>query len=217
MIGSRGTDATLEIMAPLTTARETHRDDDRVVVLHGVTWAEYMRRVKARGESAVPRLSFLEGELEIMAPSELHETIKSMIGCLVEAWCMEHGVDVTPVGSWTLKEKRVARGLEPDECYVVGEYPENPRRPHLAIEVDRKARGLRKLEIYRRLGVREVWTWRDGAITISVLRRGRYVTVAASEVLPGIDLALLLRFVDERPMTRAVRSYLRALRATLDD
>jgi Uma2 family endonuclease len=200
-------------MPPSSTARSTHRNDDRVVVLHGVTWAEYMRRLEARGESAVPRLSFLEGELEIMAPSELHETIKSMIGRLVEAWCMERGIDVTPVGSWTLKEKRVARGLEPDECYVVGEYPKNPRRPHLAIEVDRKAGGLRKLEIYRRLAVREVWTWRDGAITVSVLRQRRYVTVPESEVLPGIDLAQLLQFVDERPMARAVRSYLRALRA----
>ena len=123
---------------------------------------------------------------------------------------MERSVEITPYGSWTLENPEAQRALEPDECYVVG--TRDAKRPHLAIEIVRTSGGLRKLEIYRKLGVREVWIWRRGAIEIHVLRRQRYERVRASHVLRGIDLAELLRFVDTRPMTKAVRAYRAALR-----
>jgi hypothetical protein len=71
--------------------------------------------------------------------------------------------------------------------------------------------GIDKLEIYRQLGVREVWFWEDDAMTIFVLEGERYRPLAGSEVLAGIDLAQLLGFVHVLPMTRAVREYQAAL------
>lgn len=38
-----------------------------------------------------------------------------------------------------------------------------------------------------------------------------YERTTNSEVLPGIDLGLLARFIDVRPMTRAVREYRAAI------
>jgi len=189
-------------------------EHDDVVVLRGVSWADYQRLLKVRGDGPVPRFAYLEGVLEIMAPSRLHESVKSMVGRLVEAWCTEKGIDITPYGSWTLEKKKVKSAVEPDECFVLGDDPEDVPRPHLAIEVALGRSAVRKLDIYARLGVREVWTWRKKeGFLISVLGSGGYETRTESEVLPGIDLALLLRFVEVRPMTKAVRAYREALRA----
>lgn len=186
-------------------------DHDGVVVLQGATWADFQRVMEIRGDHSAPRFAYLEGRLEIMAPSRSHESIKSMIGCLIEAWCFERDVGITPYGSWTLEDEALERGAEPDECYVVGD-EEDPERPDLAIEVVWTSGRIDKLEIYRKLRVREVWYWRDGKLDLFVLRGDRYEAITSSEVLVGIDHAQLLTFLDVRPMTKAVLEYRRALR-----
>src|SRR5215470_6376523 len=98
-----------------TVAPKIDRRDD-VIVLRDVKWADYQRLLEIRGEGPVPRLTYLEGVLELMTPSRPHESIKSMIGRLVETWCLEKGVGITPYGSWTLESKESNRGVEPDEC-----------------------------------------------------------------------------------------------------
>jgi Uma2 family endonuclease len=185
---------------------------DDIIVLENVTWADYQRLLEIRGERPVPRLTYVAGVLELMTPSRPHESIKSMIGCLVEAWCFENGVAISPYGSWTHESKDAERGVEPDECYVLGD-AENPERCDLAIEVIWSNPGVDKLDAYRPLHVREVWFWRSGAISVFSLRESGYVEVAASEILPGIDLPQLARFIGIKPMTRAVTEYRAALRA----
>jgi Uma2 family endonuclease len=189
--------------------RDDRPTEDQVVVIRGVTWADYERLLEIRGECSVPRLTYLEGTLEIMSPSREHERFTSFIGCLVEAYCLERGVRFTPYGSWTLKEKKDDRGAEPDECYILGD--EDADRPQLAIEVVWTSGRLDKLEIYRKLGVREVWYWRKGHIQQHVLRGERYEAVAKSEVLPDLDLDLLTRFLDRPTAYDAIREYRAAL------
>lgn len=198
-------------LAPDPSTAAPHDEGDQVIVLTGATWADYQRLLEVRGERPVPRISYLEGRLQLMSPSKRHELLKSMIGHLVVTYCLERGIDLTPYGSWTLEDKEVERGVEPDECFVLGDI-EEPDRPDLAIEVALTSGGLSKLELYRGLRVREVWLWKKGALTVHALREAAYEEVARSEVLPGIDLAQLLRFVDVQPMTRAVREYRDALR-----
>ena len=159
----------------------------------------------------MPRYAYLEGQLEITSPSRSHEQVKSMIGRLIEAWCFENEVDITSYGSWLLENKPKARGIEPDECYVLGDVA-NPSVPDLAIEVVWTSGGIDKLEIYRGLGVREVWYWEDEVLKLFALRGSRYEPLERSEVLVGLDHELLLRFIELRPMTKAVREYRAALR-----
>jgi Uma2 family endonuclease len=187
---------------------------DDIVVLRGVTWADYQRLLEIRGDGAVPRLTYLEGVLELMSPSRPHESIKSMIGRLVEAWCLETGIAITPNGSWTLESKEAERGVEPDECYILGDSGGPPERPDLAIEVAWTRGAIDKLEVYRRLGVKEVWIWRGGRIEVSALRGSEYQRREASELLSGLALPVLLRFLDVRPMTRAVTEYRAAVRSS---
>jgi len=106
-------------------------DHDHITIFRSATWADFQRMLEMRGERSAPRFTFLEGVPEILTPSRAHELTKSMIGCLVDAWCMEKGIEITPYGSWTLESKQTDRAVEPDECYVLGDVagPADPISP----------------------------------------------------------------------------------------
>src|SRR5262245_22588951 len=137
-------------------AQLTERDDrpreDHFVHLHGVMWSDYQRLLQIRGDHSVPRLTYVEGTLELIRPSRSHESIKSIVARLVEVWCLHHGIEFSTYGSWTLESRTTKRGAEPDECYVFGQVA-NPKRPDVAIEVVWTSGGIDKLDVYRKLGV----------------------------------------------------------------
>jgi Uma2 family endonuclease len=198
-------------------ARELAEHDDTpvgdgIVVLHDATWDDYERLLAIRGECSAPRIAYLEGEIEIMSPSKEHEVITSLIGRLVEVWCEELDIDYMPVRSWTLKDERKKGGLEPDECYVFGVAAE-AERPDLAIEVVWTSGGVRKIDIYRKLGVREVWFWERGKIHAHALNGDDYEELSESRVLEGIDLGELAQFLDRPTANQAKREYRAALQA----
>jgi Uma2 family endonuclease len=184
-------------------------DADHIVVLHDVSWDDYERLLEMRGEHSAPRISYLEGEVEIMSPSKDHELIKSFIGCLLEAWCTDRGIDFTSIGSWTLKRKEKRSGAEPDECYIFG--TEKRTVPHLAIEVEWTERGIDKLAIYEKLGVEEVWFWRKGVIEVYVLTDGEFEGSQRSRLLPDLDLELLTSMLDRETTSQALRDFRKAL------
>jgi len=186
--------------------------DDHIVLFHDAAWSDYKRLLRLRGERPVPRLAFSRGVLELMSPSRQHEAIKSLIGRLVEVWCDVRGVEFDVYGAWTLERPDEERAVEPDECYVFGGERE-PARPHLAVEVIWTTGRLDKRDIYRALGVRELWFWRKGRITVHALRAGGYEEIATSEVLAGIDLVELTSFLDRPTMSQAIREYRAAVRA----
>jgi Uma2 family endonuclease len=187
-------------------------DEDHFVVRRGVSWSEYEQAMGERGEHSVPRIAYLEGVLEIMSPGRSHERLGSRIGRLVETWCQERGIKFDGIGSWTLKDEAVARGVEPDECYIFGPAPDDATRPDLAIEVIWTSGRLNKLEIYRKLGVREVWIWRRGKLTAYALRGETYEPVSESGVLPDIDVEQLASFLDRPTTSDCMDAYREALR-----
>jgi len=188
------------------------RVEDHFVVRRGVSWSEFQRALEDRGERSTPRMAYLEGILEIMSPGSNHERINGAIGCLVEVWCLEHDIEFTTFGSWTLQDEAVARGVEPDECYVFGPPRGEGSRPDLAIEVIWTSGNINKLEIYRKLAVREVWIWRRGRLTAHALRDEIYEPVNESLVLPGIDLLQLAALLDQPTTSAAIRAYRDLLR-----
>lgn len=119
------------------------------------------------------------------------------------------GLELTGIGSWTLRSAPKQRGVEPDECYSIGPVGD---RPDLAIEVAWTRGGLDKLEIYRGLGVRELWTWREATIEVRVLRGDAYHQTDESEILPGLDLALIGRLAIHASQPAAVRELRSILR-----
>ena len=125
---------------------------------------------------------------------------------------VEAGIALNGFGAWTLKQELREAGAEPDECYIVGDKDRDI--PDLVIEVEwSRTTGLPKREIYRRLGVKELWTLKgDGSLIIAVLHRGAWVGRSRSKLLPRLDPARLCSFLLVQPQSKAVRSYLDALR-----
>ena len=162
-----------------------------------------------RGDHSAPRFTYNKGILEIMSPSRDHETIKSLMGRLIEAYCLERDIRFMPVGSWTLKERKEERAAEPDECYIFGTEP--AELPHLAIEVEWTSGRLNKLEVYRKLGVQEVWYWRRGRIEPYGLCDDQYQLLEYSNLLPELDLQLLRTFLDRPTAYDAIRDFRAAL------
>lgn len=186
-------------------------DIDQRVTFHGMSWKDYEIMLAIRGDRAGVRMAYLNGAIELMSPSLNHEGVKKTIGRLVEAYADERGLDINGYGSWTLKNALVERGLEPDECYVLG--ASRKEIPELAIEVVWTSGGLDKLEIYRALGVGEVWRWeRGGGITVHLLRDSHYEVAERSALLPDLDLRLLERFATTENQSQGVRDFRAALR-----
>jgi len=184
---------------------------DQRIVLHGVSWSHYEAQLAFRGDASSPRISYLGGTMELMSPSKHHERVKSYIGMLVEAYALEREIDLSPYGSWTLKEAPKRAGVEPDECYLIGD--QNRDTPDLVIEVVWTSGGIDKLEAYRRLGVPEVWFWKNDAMSAHVLAADRYGTSTRSLCLPGLDLELVVSLLDRPTAIQAVRAFREHLRS----
>jgi Uma2 family endonuclease len=178
---------------------------DQRVVLHGVPWSQYEALLAFRGQKSSPRISYLDGSMEIMSPSKHHERVKSYIGRLIEAYALERGIDLSPYGAWTLKEAPKEAGVEPDECYLVGD--QNRDTPDFVIEVVWTSGGIDKLEAYRRLGVAEVWFWKNDVLTVYLLEGDQYAPKPSSRHLPGLDLALLMSVMDRPTAIQAVKAF----------
>lgn len=186
-------------------------EHDNLARLHSLRWRDLQQLLAMRGEHSTPRICYLNGEAEIMRPSRSHEAIKSLLGGLVETYCLELAIPFRTLGSWTLESEPDERAIEPDECFILGEADAD--RPHLAIEVIWTSGGLDKLEIYRKLDVAEVWIWQHGRLLPNVLRDQHYQPAEASLVLPGIDLEQLGSFLEQPTTYHAIRAYRAALRA----
>lgn len=184
-------------------------------LLEGVPWATYVMLSDSLGEDhGSLKMTYLEGQLELMGPSRLHEDVKTIIARLIEIWSLERDVDLRGFGGMTFRREAALRGLEPDECYKLGKL-EDDGVPDFALEVTISSGLVDKLGVYAGLGVPEVWTWRTrGPLVVHRLVEGRYQRRERSEVVPALDVAQLSTFV--RPgesQLELVKAYLAALRA----
>lgn len=203
-------DSTLADRDAGTTAPE---DADQWVLLTGITWEQYERLLDLFGDDQPGvRVSYLKGTLEIMSPSRRHERVKSMVGRLVEVYALERNIPLNTLGSTTFRREATERGVEPDDCYFLGEDDETKEFPDIAFEVLISRRGLDRLAIYEGLGVPEVWFWRRGAFEIYRLTETGYARRERSEFLPELDFARLASFAEMRNQIQAVRAFVADLR-----
>lgn len=188
-------------------------EEDQHVVLRAMSWQDFEALLAIRGDRSGVRMYYLDGEIELASSTKIHEGRKKTLARLLEIWAMEADVALNGFGSWTLKKELREAGAEPDECYIVGESTEKDV-PDLAIEVEwSRATGLSKPEIYRRLGVRELWTLKsDGRLVIRILEKGAWIEHTKSKLFPKLDLTWLRSFLDISPQSGAVRALRDALR-----
>jgi Uma2 family endonuclease len=213
------------VPSPGAFARETvvHR-----LTLRGVSWALYDQLLGVVGDG-VPRMTYDRGLLELEMPSKTHETLKWIAGRFVEAYAEESGIDYDAAGSTTWRSAAIEGGLEADESYYIQNYARVRGRevdlaidppPDLAIEIDLSPPDVEKTSVYARLGVPEIWRWRDGRLVVLERHsRGDYVEREKSLALPDFplgELAIALGGYPETDPARAVAQFRRGVREKSD-
>ncbi len=193
-------------------------DPEEQRMISNVTWAQYEALLMELGDSLAYRVNFLDGVLEIVAPSRQHETGKTRIGTLLEIYFLETDTEHFPTGSTTFRTAEQQVGAEPDESYCIGVEKEFP---DLVIEVIVTSGGMNRLERFRRLGIREVWFWQNNHFMLYHLREATsiqfaqtfgYEAIASSELLPDLDLDLLSACVQTPNPLAAAKTFRQGIR-----
>jgi Uma2 family endonuclease len=169
------------------------KNTDRQLVYSGIDWQQFKLIQSGFAEASGIRLAYFNGTIEILMPGRTHELFKSIIGMLIELFCLEMAIEFEPTGSMT-QEREGEVSLEADESYCFGT---SKSIPDLAIEVILTSGGLDKLQRYQILGIPEVWFWQDGVFSLYRLRDGKYDRITRSEIpeLTSLDIDLLTRCV----------------------
>ena len=184
-------------------------DTDQLVVMHGVDFRTYSA-VRELLDSPGVRMTYLEGALEIMSPSRRHEHEKTTIARMIETFALERDVPLLGYGSTTFKREAKERGLEPDECYCLGH--ELGDAPDIALEIVITSGGINKLAVYRGIGVKEVWFFKDRRFQIFTLQDDHYQAIEKSALVPDLDFAVmeeLVKLPDQHAAVKAFRDRLR--------
>ena len=188
-------------------------DSEERRVLSQVSWTQYEALLTRVGESSSYRVQFLEGLLEIVAPSRRHESGKTRIGTLLEIYFLETDTDYYPMGSTTLRKQDKQAGAEPDESYCIGS---DQDIPDLAIEVIIISGSINRLELYRRLGVQEVWFWERNHLTLyslqeetptQLVKTAGYARIPKSSLLPELDIDLLANCIQNPNPLAAAKAF----------
>lgn len=187
-----------------------HSLSEQRIVLEGISWHQYESLLATFGDDFPGlRLSYLAGSLEIMATSRQHEELKTTIAILMEAYFQETRTRFHGIGSATFRQAAKQRGLEPDECYCLGQ---RKPLPDIAIEIVVSSGLVDKLDIYRGLEIPEVWVWEAGKFSIYHLQGEQYDRLTQSRLLPECDIELLAKYVQPESQFDAVLAYREELR-----
>jgi len=181
------------------------------VVYCGTSWDRYLAFDKKLGaDRPGPRLYYLDGELEIMTTSSEHERVKEWIGAFWEDFFLDSGIETKPRGQATMRLALKKAGAEPDKSWCVGEEKDFP---DLVLEIALTSGGIKKLDIYHRFKIPEVWLWRRNKLEIFAFGAKRYEPLRKSRLFPDLDVSLIERCITIRSWTQARQTFRTGLSA----
>ena len=210
-------------MATITTETSA----DQCVVMRGVDWNGYEAVLRARGEKAVPRIVYLDGELFLISPSFAHEHLSGRLGQFVMVVVEELDIPYVPARSTTFRRRQKRGGVEGDETFylanasrIVGTGDLHLRKdppPDLAVEAVNTHEADAAVEVWRRFGVPEVWVCDGAALRILSLQPdGRYSESPASVSFPFLSSTEIFDWVS-RPQTGNETSWIKLVRGWVRD
>ena len=200
-------------------------DDVEYLYLEGVSWELYEHLLKLTEHRRL-RLTYDNGELEIMSPLPQHERVKIAIGKMISAILEALDVPYDELGSTTFRRRVKKKGLEPDDCFYIQTQPLIARKdridlakdppPDLVIEIDITSLSIPRLPIYAALGVPEIWRYDGSRLQCLQLHKDDYRDVECSIAFPRLRVADLESFirmaeqkVDQNATMKAFRAWLR--------
>lgn len=209
-----------------TPTRSTQADGDQCVALRDIGWEGYTTMLRLRGDRAMPRMVYLDGDLLLMSPSFPHERLAFRLGVFVTEIVVGLDIPCVPARSTTFRRRKKRGGVEGDQTFylaheaqVRGKDKINLRvdpPPDLAIEAVHTHPVAEALEVYRRLRVPEVWVADEDGVRILVRQaNGRYAEVPQSASFPFLTVAELTQWimrpqaVSETDWVKEVRCWVR--------
>jgi len=170
----------------------------QITQLSPVTWRTYENFLEDLGEGYAERVSYSDGMLEIMSPSSTHGLYNADIQFLIYELCYATDRECIALGNFTLKQDKLEKGIEPDNCYYIKNEPQvrNKQKidltqdvpPDLAIEIDISTDSTKKLNIYASIGVPELWFFDGDELVIYQLKQQNYQITKNSGIFPNLDL-----------------------------
>ncbi len=194
--------------AQLLEREQTPKINNNNLLLYGITWQQFKELEKTFNSIAGVRLIYLDGVLQIMILGIEHEETKCILGTLLEAYMRAKNIRFYMRGSATLGNKKITGQKEPDESYTINSKKDIP---DLIIEIIVTSGGVNVLEIYKRIGIPEVWFWEDELLTIYSFQEDSYQKVEKSVLLPNLDLNLLTKYITYHDQYDAVTEFLKEI------
>ncbi|MBO0349463.1 Uma2 family endonuclease [Phormidium pseudopriestleyi FRX01] len=208
---------------PLTTTPELGDVEDiPSLILPNIRWQTYEALLLDLKDTGRVRVAYDQGTLEIMTPSQEHESYSLSIHDCIVVLADELNLNLMNLGSTTLKKEDIQRGLEPDQCYYIQNEPRvrsklkidlsiNPP-PDLVIEVDITSGSLNKFPIYQSLKIPEIWRYRRRGLEIFELQSEEYLQRDFSPTFSPIAVTTAIPEFIQKSRSIGQIAALRALR-----
>jgi Uma2 family endonuclease len=179
------------------------------IVLDWVSWEYYEQTLREFAEGHL-WVTYDEGRLELMKPSNQHKYVTKCMSRLIELFDNVVGTRLHGMGQLTCCRRHLRKGIDPDECYYLGQFPrpyddaneaveelEHPR-PDLVFETCVSLSAVDRLSVLADLGVPEVWVYgADERLTWCALTGGEYQPVGRSAAVPELEHDVFVRFLKE--------------------
>src|SRR5438105_4971697 len=185
-----------------------HLPGGATLVIHQVSWDDYERLLQDLFDRPHLRISYDRGKLEIMSPSPEHEEYAEFIDDLVLLFSETLDVKLEKRGKTTWKNRRLAKGVEPDACYYVANADriigkreidlDSDPPPDIVVEIDITNESLSKFPIYAALGIPEIWRY-DGKKNMHFyeLAGDTYGEILESRFLTGLKPLILVEALEQ--------------------
>jgi Uma2 family endonuclease len=190
----------------LATPSKPFLETTQRVILSGVTWQTYKQLLTELGDRRTSRLTYAQGILEVIMPSDRHETHKKLIERMIETLTEELNLPAKSFGSTTLNREDLEKGAEPDSCYYIQNVSHIRGRtinlatdppPDLVVEVDISNPSSQRIEIYKQLGVPEIWRYSNSTVQIYHLQESEYRSSDFSRTFPIASIVVINQFLQQ--------------------
>ena len=178
------------------------------VILHNISWETFDRLITESGDHRNTRFYYLDGTLEIMSPLFVHEGSNRFIEALVCAAAEVLEMNLRRAGSVTLRLRPKQAGAEPDSSFYIQsealvrhltelDLQVDPP-PDLVVEVDITSSSDRRMPIYARLGIPELWQYDGLTVQYYLLKDDEYEAVQISPTFPNLPSPVIDMYLKRR-------------------
>jgi Uma2 family endonuclease len=171
------------------------------IVLGHVSWETYEHLLADLSDESAIRLTYLDGRLEIMSPSDAHEICNRNLELIINLVLLEYGINAKRLGSKTFKTFKKKYGFEPDSCFYIQNFQRvkgvqridllTDPPPDLVVEIDITHTTLDKFAIYAQAGVPEIWRHDGDKLKFHALIGSAYVEAQNSLAFPFLASSLV--------------------------